>query len=295
MEAGYIKVYRKLIESSFYSDSESVHLWIHLLLSACYSENKFYVRSLGKEINLSSGQFITSIRQLAEQTNINKSKVERILKDMKNRNEIETKTVNGLTCVSIKNWNLYQKSETANETVNETVLEDKYHCAAMENEDIHKKSETVNETVNETEVRQEQELKEINTQKENIVKEKVTRKTGNTKFPFQPDQIPDDCKQISEKKGMTPETMKIEWCKFCLHFEKKLQKDWKRTWLTWNLNWVSWGSKQTVTPEQRQQQNQVTDKIREMKSAAWRCAKNNPGCISGSVETCNYCPNKQRR
>lgn len=112
MEDGWIKLHRKLLKWSMYQDSEAVHLWIHLLLEAQHDDYKIYVRTLGKEITLKPGQLLKSIRVLSKETRINKDKVHRLLKDLKNCNGIETVTHGILTCITILNWHEYQKVET---------------------------------------------------------------------------------------------------------------------------------------------------------------------------------------
>ena len=105
-EMGFVCLYRSLEKKGFYSDSEYVHLWVHLLLSASWQEKEFLFD--GTLRKLKPGQFIVGRMKLAKATGINRSKIERILKVFANENMIEQQTTNKFRIISIINWDLYQ-------------------------------------------------------------------------------------------------------------------------------------------------------------------------------------------
>lgn len=109
MSEGWIKLYRKIMESSFYRDSELVHLWVHLMLNA----KKFPVKWDwgGQEITLNPGQFITGRKKIAEQTGINENKVQRGLKKFEKCHMIEQQTNNRSRLITIVSWDMHQESE----------------------------------------------------------------------------------------------------------------------------------------------------------------------------------------
>jgi hypothetical protein len=108
---GWIKLYRKLTEKSFYrKDSEAVHLWIHILFSANHKEQQETLG--GKRIICQPGQFTTGRKQLSKDTGINESKVFRLLQKFeKIECQIEQQTTNTNTLITVLNWNDYQMSE----------------------------------------------------------------------------------------------------------------------------------------------------------------------------------------
>ena len=89
MTNGWVKIHRKLIEKGYYKKSKYVHLWIHILLKANHKEKEFLWND--KLVKIKRGQFLTGRKQLAEETGINESSIERILKMLENEHQIENK------------------------------------------------------------------------------------------------------------------------------------------------------------------------------------------------------------
>jgi hypothetical protein len=69
MSTGWISLHRKLIDWCWYHDSETVHLFIHCLLSA----NQKPAKWMG--IDIKRGQFVTSINMLKAATGITTKKI----------------------------------------------------------------------------------------------------------------------------------------------------------------------------------------------------------------------------
>jgi len=120
LENGYIKVWRKLSKSFFYKDSEYVHLWVHLLMSAYYEPVEFSWN--GQRQTAQRGQLLTGTHQLSEQTGIERSKVVRILKVLKSEQQIEQQTNNRFSLITILNYEEYQGN---NEQQNEQQVNNK--------------------------------------------------------------------------------------------------------------------------------------------------------------------------
>ena len=109
---GWIKLYRDLKNKAFYKkDSEMVHLWIHLLMRANFSQNQ--EEYLGAKLyKCAPGEFTTGRRQLALETGINASKVERCLTYFeKIEQQIEQRKTRQNRLIIIKNWHRYQQIE----------------------------------------------------------------------------------------------------------------------------------------------------------------------------------------
>ena len=109
--SGWIKLHRKLCEKAFYSkDSEKVHLWVHLLMSANHAGREELLG--GKPFFCASGQFTTGRKQLSSETGISESKIERILTYFeKIEQQIEQQKTSTNRLISILNWGQYQQSE----------------------------------------------------------------------------------------------------------------------------------------------------------------------------------------
>jgi len=113
MQNGYVKLYRSLKEKGYYKDSHYVHLWNHLLLSASYVEKEYLFN--GTIYHLQPGEFITGRKILSNDTGIQESKIERILKCFENEQQIKQQTFNKYRIISICNWEKYQIIEQQNE------------------------------------------------------------------------------------------------------------------------------------------------------------------------------------
>lgn len=112
---GWIRLHRKLSGKSFYrKDSEKVHLWIHLLFCANRKEREEQLG--GKPITCKPGQFTTGRKQLAMETGISESKIERILTYFeKIEQQIEQQKTSVNRLISICNWSEYQTNEQQTE------------------------------------------------------------------------------------------------------------------------------------------------------------------------------------
>jgi len=121
---GWIKLYRQLEESSFFKDSEAVHLWITLLLKAARKKEKVFINN--QIIELLPGQILTGRKKLAKETGINDSKIFRLLKMFeKSEQQIEQQTNSRYSIITIKNWTSYQQSKQQIEHIQEDKKEKK--------------------------------------------------------------------------------------------------------------------------------------------------------------------------
>lgn len=102
MNNGWIKLHRRLTEWEWYNDSQTVHLFIHILLKANHSEKKW------RGVTVKSGQFITSRDKLSSETGISVRSIRTILNRLKATNEVTNETTNKYTIVTVCNWESYQ-------------------------------------------------------------------------------------------------------------------------------------------------------------------------------------------
>ena len=109
MLKGSIKLFRKIINTSIYQDSEMVHLFIHLLL--CATETPIIVKTTNESFTLSEGQLVTTHTRLSNQTGINRSKIQRFLKILQEENMISINSGQTATIITILKYNTYQSQE----------------------------------------------------------------------------------------------------------------------------------------------------------------------------------------
>ncbi len=85
---GWIQLHRKILDNPIVCrDSETLAIWIYLLLNATHKETTAIFK--GQKITLKSGQLITGILSISEKLKINKDKVQRTLKSFEADKQIE--------------------------------------------------------------------------------------------------------------------------------------------------------------------------------------------------------------
>lgn len=106
----YIKIDRKILEWEWYKNLNTCRLFFHILLKANWKDGRFE----GKEIN--RGSFVTSVKKLAEETELTEEEVRTALKHLICTGEITKQTTNKYTVITVSNYDLYQ--EVTKQTLN---------------------------------------------------------------------------------------------------------------------------------------------------------------------------------
>ena len=109
MEQGWIKIHRTIIDKGWFQDSNAVHLWFYLLLKASHSKSEYLWN--GQIIDLQPGQFVTGRKKIANETGIQESKIERLLKLFESEQQIEQRKTNTSRLISIINYKKFQSNE----------------------------------------------------------------------------------------------------------------------------------------------------------------------------------------
>lgn len=106
MENGtWIKLYRKFKDWGWYRNSNMVHLFIHLLLSANYKANDWMGVSVGR------GQVVTGLHTLYEDTGISIQTIRTCINRLKSTGEITSKSTNKFSVITIVNYEEYQQQD----------------------------------------------------------------------------------------------------------------------------------------------------------------------------------------
>lgn len=102
MNNGWVKIHRKFIEWEWYSDPNTMRLFIHLLFKATHKPIKW------KNIQLNSGQMVTGRKVLSEELRLSEQEIRTSLNKLKSTNEITIKSTNRFSIVTVCNWRVYQ-------------------------------------------------------------------------------------------------------------------------------------------------------------------------------------------
>lgn len=101
-KGGYIRLYRSLLDWEWFHDSATLHVFVYLLLTACFRP----VRHAGVE--LLPGQLITSLRMIAARTGLSDSQVRTALHHLKSTHEITQQPGRQFSVITLTNFDRYQ-------------------------------------------------------------------------------------------------------------------------------------------------------------------------------------------
>lgn len=103
--SGRIWLHRKLLDWGWYSDINTCRLFIHMLLKANWKEGDF------RGTTVPRGSFVSSIRQLSEETALTNKEVRVAIEHLKMTGEVASQTTNRYSVFSIKNYDMYQDTD----------------------------------------------------------------------------------------------------------------------------------------------------------------------------------------
>ena len=100
---GYILIHRKLLNWQWYKDSNTLHLFIDLLLDANYEDTK-----VGFQV-IKRGQCLTSLKRIHENTGLTYQQIRTSLGKLEKSGEINKQTTNKYSIITINKYNDYQE------------------------------------------------------------------------------------------------------------------------------------------------------------------------------------------
>jgi hypothetical protein len=110
--SGWIKIHRKFLDWEWFNKSESVHLFLFMLIKANHKSGKW------QGVDIERGQFISSLGNISTATGISVQTIRTILKKLEKTNEIELKSTSQYTIVTICKYECYQdENETTNKPI----------------------------------------------------------------------------------------------------------------------------------------------------------------------------------
>ena len=112
MDRGWIKIWRKTLDSGILQNPELFAFWIWCLLKASHKEKTLFVGK--QEVTVNKGEFVFGRCQAAKELNSSEQKVRTCLKSLKSTGNLTVKSTNKFSIISIINWELYQKDEREN-------------------------------------------------------------------------------------------------------------------------------------------------------------------------------------
>lgn len=143
MKQGWIKLHRKLIDSTVFDNPKILKTWIWCLCKASHKEHEVLI---GKQIvKLKEGQFIFGRKKASEILNINERTLYDYMMILQSLNMILMQTNNKFTLVTIENWNIYQDdiSEIQQQNTQQSTLQSTPQNDTYKNEKNGKKEKKI--------------------------------------------------------------------------------------------------------------------------------------------------------
>jgi hypothetical protein len=116
MEESWVKLYRKITEWEWYTDSHMVNLFLHLLIKANSSDKSW------RGVIVKKGQLITNLNALSIETGISKQTVRTCLNRLEKTREINTQTNTRFTLITICKFDSYQDNSKVSNTQTNTQI-----------------------------------------------------------------------------------------------------------------------------------------------------------------------------
>ena len=121
--AGWIKLHRKLKDSLVFDNPELLKVWIWCLLKATHDD---YSQMVGlQEVYLEKGQFVFGRKVASSELKMSESKTYRLIKKLENMQNLNIKTNNKFSVITIENWVLYQSDDCKSEQQSEQQMNNK--------------------------------------------------------------------------------------------------------------------------------------------------------------------------
>lgn len=111
MEKSYVKLFRNILQWSWYSDTPTFRVFLHLLLTANFADKKW------RNIIIKRGQRIISYRKLAKTLNLSMRQTRTAIDHLKSTHELTQSSTNKYTIIQVQNYDKYQSTDTVIDTV----------------------------------------------------------------------------------------------------------------------------------------------------------------------------------
>lgn len=111
---GYVKLFRKTLNSQVFANEGLLKLWVWCLLKASHKEEWLPIRT-GKgttEVRVGPGQFIFGRKTAAKELRAKPSTIQDRVKKLEKAGNIVTQSVTHYTIITIVNWDIYQSYES---------------------------------------------------------------------------------------------------------------------------------------------------------------------------------------
>lgn len=104
-DTGWISLYRKFMEWEWYTDANTMRLFLHLLLKANHQDGNWQGKTIKR------GQVVTGRKSLSNELKISEQAIRTSLNKLKITNEITIETTNKFSIITIVKYDVYQDNQ----------------------------------------------------------------------------------------------------------------------------------------------------------------------------------------
>lgn len=122
---GWIKLHRKLLSSKIFNNEKILKIWIWCLLKASSQEYETLVGMTN--IKLERGQFVFGRKKAAEELKMNENTIYKYMKVLEKEQNINIKSNNKYSVVTIEKWGQYQFNEEISNSKSNNKITTKEH------------------------------------------------------------------------------------------------------------------------------------------------------------------------
>lgn len=225
MYRGYIKLWRKTLDSSIWENHNLFRFWVWCLLRASHQGKEVLVGF--QKITLNPGQFVFGLHKAAQETGLSPRQSRTCINALKIMENLTIKSTNKYSIISIINWDSYQQTENINDN-----QPDKQATSKRQTSDNKQEC------------------------KKNVKNDKNTDGCANA-LPPRRRQLPSDFVLTDEltlfatKAGIPENQVQEIFSQFCDHHRAKGTTliDWHAGWRTWCRNEIKFNRGRRTPPE----------------------------------------------
>ena len=113
-KSSWVKIYRSMMQWSWYTDPKTSHLFLHIILAANAKPGKW------RDLTVDRGQLVTSVSKLSVQTGLSERSVRTSLNHLISTGEVTSQSTNRYTLITVNNYDSYQDRPTSKSTSEST-------------------------------------------------------------------------------------------------------------------------------------------------------------------------------
>jgi len=110
MHRGYVKLWRKSVDSPIFQNDNVWRLWTYLLMKATHRQTQVLVGTT--PVDLQPGQMVFGRNKAKDETGMTEQKIRTSLKCLERLGNLTIQTTNRFSIVTICNWGIYQSEES---------------------------------------------------------------------------------------------------------------------------------------------------------------------------------------